>query len=103
MDEFNSTLDFVTEDGRPVYGDVTVYALSTCGFCKRALAFLRENGIRFRYVYVDSIEFEVKKKLKQALNDTYGKSVGFPYLVIDGREAHVGFSEKDWKEIFKLL
>ena len=37
---------FESVDGKVDAGELTVYALSTCGFCKRALAFLRDNSIR---------------------------------------------------------
>ena len=32
---------------------VTLYALSTCGWCKKTKKFLDELGVEYEYVYVD--------------------------------------------------
>ena len=54
------TLEYLTVDGPDRSRDVIVYALSTCGFCKRAMAFLEGRGFRYRYLYMDKIPFETK-------------------------------------------
>ncbi|HQO39707.1 MAG TPA: glutaredoxin family protein, partial [Spirochaetota bacterium] len=60
-------INFTYEEGKSKAGDVTVYALSTCAFCKKALKFLRENSISFRYVYVDELDYESREELKARL------------------------------------
>lgn len=92
-------LTFTFEDGETIYDDVTVYALSTCGFCRQALKFLRENNIAFRYLYIDELAPDRKQQVKESLNDTYKKRVAFPFLIVDG-ECHVGFNSSEWKELF---
>lgn len=77
--------------------DLTVYALSTCGFCKRALKFLRDNSLEFKYVYVDKLPYDTKQALKAELKDKYNHRVYFPFLVIDDEDILVGFTEKDWR------
>jgi glutaredoxin-like protein NrdH len=81
---------------------VTVYALSTCGFCRRGLAFLRDNKIEFDFVYVDQIPYEIKNQIKDALTEKYNERVAFPFVVLDDRECMVGFNEEKWKEKFKV-
>jgi glutaredoxin len=78
--------------------DVEVYALSTCGFCKRALYFLNENHIAYRYVYVDLVSIDVKNQAKEALKAQFAEHVSFPYAVIDGKTTLVGFLELDWRK-----
>ncbi|MHA1889163.1 MAG: glutaredoxin domain-containing protein, partial [Promethearchaeota archaeon] len=56
----SSEIPFVEENGKVDHQDITVYALSTCGFCRRGLQFLRDRQVKFRYVYVDKIPYEVK-------------------------------------------
>lgn len=93
----NNDLEFVYMDGENVPGDITVYALSTCGFCKRALEFLRENSIKFRYIYIDKLPVDVKTSVKTELRDKSGKNVAFPFVVIDGNKYLVGFVVDEWK------
>lgn len=78
--------------------DAEVYALSTCGFCKRGLAFLRENGIAHRYVYIDLLPFEVKTRVKEDLRSKFKEYVSFPYMVLDGEETLIGFTEAEWRK-----
>jgi glutaredoxin len=74
-----------------------VYALSTCGFCKRALQFLKEQDIEHRYVYVDRMPYEDKQEIKAKLAGDSGKRVAFPFLVVDGDTYLVGFVEDEWR------
>ncbi|HON77828.1 MAG TPA: glutaredoxin [Spirochaetota bacterium] len=98
----NNNLTFVHEDGVEKYTDVTVYALSTCGFCKRALKFLREHNIKFRYIYVDDLEPDEKQSLKESLAKEYNSRVGFPFLVIDNSRCLVGFTQHEWEKEFSI-
>jgi glutaredoxin-like protein NrdH len=89
-------LKYTTVDGERRDRDITVYALSTCGFCKRALTFLGAKGIAYRYVHVDLIPLEVKNEVKKELKEKFQDEVAFPFAVIDGKEHLVGFVEPDW-------
>ena len=94
-------LEFTSEVGKNNSHEVIVYALSTCGFCKRALNFLRKNSIEFRYIYVDKLERDVKEKIKNDLKAKYETRVGFPFMILDGK-AIVGFIEDRWKDAFGM-
>ncbi len=96
------TLNFTTVEGENNPGDITVYALSTCGFCKRALQFLRDHSITFRYVYVDLLPFEVKQELKNDLKEKAGRNVGFPFAIINDNKYLIGFKENEWREELKV-
>ena len=41
-------LPFIVKEGTRKDHDITVYALSTCGFCKKAMAFLEDKGFAYR-------------------------------------------------------
>jgi len=96
------SLEYIQEGKKDIGKSVTVYALSTCGFCRSALQFLRNSDCKFQYVYVDKIPYETKQKVKEELQEKYEKRVVFPYLVIDDSEILVGFVEEDWKKTLGL-
>lgn len=95
-------LDYTIEEGKETPNDICVYALSTCGHCKRGLSFLRQKNIKFRYIYVDLMPHDLRMRIKKELSDKYNERIGFPFCVInDGETILVGFTEEKWKNIFK--
>ncbi len=95
-------VEFTRETGTKDSHDVTVYALSTCGFCKRAIAYLRDNSVQFKYVYVDMLNFEIKQDLKKALAEKYSERVVFPFLVVDDSKCSAGFIEEEWNRLLSV-
>ncbi len=93
-------IDFIKENGGIDRGDIKIYALSTCAFCKKALKFLRDNSITFSYVYVDEFEPDKKSRIKSDLKNRYKKDIGFPFLVQDDRTVIVGFTEDEYIKVF---
>lgn len=91
-------LEYTTVPGSKKEKHVRVFALSTCGFCKRGIEFLTNNSIDFEYIYIDLMPLEEKRALKDELYDAFNKRVAFPFMVIDDAESHVGFIEDDWKK-----
>jgi len=90
------TLTYTEVRGSRPGPEITVYALSTCGFCKRALSFLDSKGFAYRYVYMDLVPLEVKTEAKRVLKERFKSDVAFPFAVVDGRTHLVGFIEADW-------
>ncbi|MCX7786211.1 MAG: glutaredoxin family protein [Spirochaetes bacterium] len=95
-------IPFIQESGNPTGHEVTVYALSTCGFCKRAIAYLKEKNVAFRYVYVDTLPQDLRQELKTALRDTFQRSLLYPYLVVDGNQVVTGFVKEKWDELIGI-
>ena len=94
-------LDFELVEGEKTPCDIQLYALSTCGFCKRGIAFLRDNNIRFRFLYVDHLDKDTRTKIKRDLMNKFEDvRVGYPFVIIDGKDAMVGFTEEKWKNAF---
>jgi glutaredoxin len=92
-------MDYQNVDGKDL-GDVLIYALSTCGWCRKTRELIEELGVKYRYVYVDLIEGEDRDnavKLIRALNP----SLSFPTTVINGKVI-VGFKEDEIKEALKV-
>ncbi len=93
---------FESVDGSVDAGDIMIYALSTCGFCKRALAFLRDNSIKFRYIYFDDLQSEEKSEIREHLRNTFNETVRFPFLVYNNERCLVGFDEDEWKSLLGI-
>jgi len=77
--------------------DVTLYALSTCGWCLKTKKLLNSLGIKYRYVYVDKLdEKESTEAAKEILK--WNPDESFPTLVIDNSSCILGFDEEKIKE-----
>lgn len=96
------TLAYTDVPGSKNIHIVTVYALSTCGFCKRALGYLNSKGVAYRYVYMDHVPLETKNETKKILKDRFKENVAFPFAVVDGDKHLVGFIEPDWAKTLGL-
>ena len=92
------TVEYTKVEGIRGEHSVTVYALSTCGFCKRAIAFLNDKQYSYRYIHVDQIPLETKNQIKEELKTKFKVNVTFPFAVIDDSKYLVGFIEADWKK-----
>jgi len=91
------TLNFEKVPGKTQTHQLRVYALSTCGFCEKALAFLKQETFAHEYLYIDQIDPELKRALKTELKERFGNIPVFPVLVVDDKECISGFTEEKWK------
>jgi glutaredoxin len=96
------TLEYTDVPGSVSGHEIIVYALSTCGFCKRALGYLNTKGLAYRYIYMDRIPLEAKNEAKRLLKERFKVNVAFPFAVIDGDKHLVGFIEPDWAQTLGL-
>ncbi len=83
---------FTQVDGQD-YGDIKIYALSTCGWCKKAKAYLKERGIKYAYVDVDKLDGD-ERKLARDEQMRFNPGGSFPTIVIDGKDCIVGYDEE---------
>ena len=80
---------------------VMLYALSTCGWCKRAKGFLDDNGVEYEHVYVDLLTGDEKERVLTEVRK-WNPRTSFPTLVVDDTESVVGFKEERLKEVLGL-
>lgn len=79
-------------------GEVLVYALSTCIWCKKTRKLLDELGVDYQVVEVDLID---DMKDKDNVHDQIKKwnpEVSFPTMVIDDSECILGYDEDKIKQ-----
>jgi len=87
-------------EGKNEEHDLVLYALSTCGWCRKARTFLDENDLAYRYVYLDLLEGDEQKDVLETASK-YNPKRTFPTLVIDEDDRIVGFTDEEYRS--KLL
>ncbi|MFP4408978.1 MAG: glutaredoxin family protein [Spirochaetaceae bacterium] len=102
MESAIKSLDFTSVEGSRKEHDVVLYALSTCAFCKKGIDFLTKAGVDFKYIYLDKIDVDLKKQVKEELKSQFDNIVVFPVLVIDGKRALTGFTKDQWEAALDL-
>ena len=79
-------------------GEVFLYALSTCQWCRKTKELLTELGVDFSYVYVDLLSgAELERVTGELLQ--WNRSRSFPTLVINNSTVIVGFREDRIREV----
>ena len=78
-------------------GEIMLYALSTCGWCKKTKKLLDDLGVEYHYIYVDHLEGNEKEKTMEEIMK-WNPSCSFPTVVINNKKCIVGFKEEKIKE-----
>jgi glutaredoxin-like protein NrdH len=81
-------------------GDIMLYTLSTCGWCKRTKALLRELNVMYDFVEVDTLDKKEERDAAMEAVKKWNPACSFPSLVIDNKECLVGFQEQKLREKF---
>jgi glutaredoxin len=81
-------------------GDVKLYALSTCVWCKKTRALLEELGVAYDYEYVDLAPPARQDEIDAEVAALAGRA-SYPALIAN--EGYVvGFRPDEIKELLKL-
>jgi ferredoxin-thioredoxin reductase catalytic subunit/glutaredoxin len=85
------------------YRSLKLHVLSTCGHCSQTLKFLREHSVDFDYVYVDLLDLETLRYVRDGLREKFNqKRIQYPFLVIDEDRFLAGFDEEKYREFFDI-
>lgn len=76
-------------------GDIIIYTLSTCGWCKKTKNLLNELEVAFEYIDVDLETSEVQEKIEKM-----SPMMSYPTIVI-GKKVITGFDEKAIRRALK--
>jgi len=82
-------------------GKVFLYALSTCGWCKKTKAYLNELGVEYSYVDVDLEKGAEREKALEQVRQ-WNPNCSFPTIVINDSSSMVGFQPDQLKEALGL-
>ena len=82
-------------------GKILLYALSTCGWCKKTKEFLSSLGVEYSYIFVDLVE---EKEQDAVMEDVkkWNPRCSFPTLVINDEECVIGYKEDEIKKALGL-
>jgi glutaredoxin-like protein NrdH len=80
--------------------DITLYALSTCGWCRKTRELLDSLGVEYRYEYVDLLTDDERPTAVSEIA-RWNPSLSFPTMVIDNKRCIIGFKEMEIREATK--
>jgi glutaredoxin len=80
-------------------GELLLYTLSTCVWCKKTKSLLKELGVEYKYIDVDLLEGEEEEKVNAEM-DGYAANVSFPLVILDGKKFCMGFEEEKLRKKF---
>ena len=78
-------------------GNVMLYALSTCGWCRKTKTLLNELGVEYDFTDVDLLKGEERDTAIKEIT-RHNPSCSFPTLVINNDRCIVGFREDAIRE-----
>jgi glutaredoxin len=78
-------------------GEVVLFALSTCGWCKKTRMLLEELGIDFKYIYVDLLTGDERSEVINEVQK-WNPQLSFPTVVINNKDVITGFREDEIRE-----
>jgi glutaredoxin-like protein NrdH len=94
-------MQFSKVSGKKNDHKVTLYALSTCVWCKLTKQFLNENNVEYEYIDVDLLDEADKRKIHEIIQDKSG-SLSYPTTIIDEKIVINGFRKDKLKEALGL-
>lgn len=82
---------------------VKLYALSTCGWCRKTKRFLDDNDVDYEYEYLDLLTGDERVR-SLAEVEQYNRRKSFPTLVVQNDDTHVviGYKESRLREVLGL-
>jgi glutaredoxin-like protein NrdH len=93
-------MDLTHVDGKDL-GKITLYALSTCPWCKMTKKFFEDNGIAYDYIDVDLLAGDDRNTTIETITK-WNPRCSFPTMVINDSKCIVGFDEKEIRANLKV-
>ncbi len=84
-------------EGKKKEHDVKLFALTTCGWCKKTKRLLGDLDVEYDCIDFDKLDSDEKKEMREELKK-YNPSVSFPTVVVDDDCVIVGFKKDEIKE-----
>lgn len=81
--------------------NVKLYALSTCGWCKKTKQLLDTNGVEYDLVYVDLLEGDEREAVLAEVRK-WNPRTSFPTVVVNESESVAGFKEERLRELLGI-
>jgi glutaredoxin len=82
-------------------GELIIYTLSTCVWCKKTKAFLDALGVAYDFVEVDLLPTPEKETTLAEIR-RFNPRCSFPTLIVNGKDCVVGYDEEKIKGVLGL-
>jgi len=80
---------------------VTLFALSTCVWCKLTKEFLNQNNVEYEFVDVDLLDDKDKEKAHETISSR-GGMLSYPTTIVDDKIVITGFRKDKLKEALNV-
>ena len=90
-------MPFIKVEGQKKDHTVRLYALSTCGWCRKAKELLDSQGVEYEYIYVDQCQGDERTEVTAAVKELNPRG-SFPTMKIDDKVV-VGFDDEEILEL----
>jgi len=81
--------------------EIFIFALSTCGWCKKTKDLLNNLGVEYCYVDVDLLDSIDQSEVEGILEHNYDTDVSFPKIILNNKEVISGFNEEEIRKAIK--
>ena len=81
-------------------GKIIIYALSTCGWCKKTKRILDSLGIAYDYVDADLVDDKTSDEIDKEVRKWNPKET-YPTMVINNEKAIISYDEDKIRELAK--
>lgn len=82
-------------------GHIVLYALSTCGWCKKTKDLLNQLGVEYYFIDVDLLEGAERSEVMKEV-EKWNPNRSFPTIVVDNKTCIVGFNEAEIRRVLGL-
>ncbi len=79
-------------------GQILIYALSTCVWCKKTKNLLNKLGIAYDYIDVDLLDDGERSTVRSEV-DKWNPEGGFPTLVFNNSKCVIGYNEDEIRDL----
>jgi len=91
-------MQFFKVAGKKNNHKVTLYALSTCVWCRMTKQYLKDNEVEYEYIDVDLLDEAEKSKVHQTILDK-GGNLSYPTTIVDDKTVITGYRKDQLKEV----
>ena len=82
-------------------GYIMLYALSTCGWCRKTRELLEQLGVQYDYEYVDLLKGDDRDKAILAVRK-WNPASSFPTIIFNNKDVIVGYQDEAIRKALKL-
>lgn len=93
-------MPIVNQPGTNARHRVMLYALSTCGWCRRTKELLDANNVAYDYIYVDNCSGDERQQVAGRVRELNPRG-SYPTIQIDDQVV-AGFDEDRIRELLEL-